>query len=58
MQAFDIDLDMIALFSIKKCQTCNSDLNRIEQIWEYKYYWSSKTFSIRCVYNKDWGLSN
>ena len=32
MHKFDIDLDLTAVFSLKNCPTCRSDLSPIEQI--------------------------
>ena len=47
VQEADIDIDLTAVFSLKKSPTCSPDLSPIEHIKEYKkYYWSSKTFSI------------
>ena len=46
MKEFDIDIDLTVEFSLKKSPTCSPDLSSIECIFEFKYYWKSKTSSI------------
>ena len=46
LSEFDIDLDLTAVFNLKKSSTCSLYLSQIEHVIEYKYYWSSETFSI------------
>ena len=46
LQEYDVDLDLTALFSLKTSPACCPNLSLIEYIQEFKYYWSSKTFSI------------
>ena len=45
LQEFDNNLDLITIISLKISATCSLDLSPIEYI-EYKYYISSKAFSI------------
>ena len=46
LQEFDVNLDLTEIFGLKKSLACSPDLNPIEYIRKYKYYWISKTFSI------------
>ena len=46
LQEFDIDVDLTTVFSLKTISPCSLDWSPIEHIRQYKYYWSSKTFSI------------
>ena len=38
LQEINIDLDLIAVFSLKQSQTCSPYWSLIEYIREYKYY--------------------
>ena len=38
LQELDVNLELTAVFSLKKSSTCSQNLNPIEHIQEYKYY--------------------
>ena len=48
---------MESIFDLKIRLGCNPNLSTIEHIWEYKYYWKSKTFKMVSLKRKS-SLSN
>ena len=47
LQELEIDLDLTAVFCLKKSEACSSDTSLIEHIQDYKYYWKSNAF-LKC----------